>query len=134
MRQQFVTLLRSRIKAHWVIHLIVRRIRYFLIGAIDGTGRSVNEVFYANVNLNLNFGCAFFIVIVRVSVIIGMAAGFEDVIETDEVGLDVSVGIGDAIAHASLGSQVHDNMRLIFGEDSVDEGAVGYIAADESKR
>ena len=63
-----------------------------------------------------------------------MAAGFEDVIEADEVGLDVSVGIGDAIAHASLGSQIHDNMRLILGENAVDEGAVGYVAADECER
>ena len=63
-----------------------------------------------------------------------MAAGFEDVIEADEVGLDVSVGIGDAITHASLCSQVHYNMRLIFGEDAVDEGTVGYVAENEGKR
>lgn len=64
---------------------------------------------------------------------VGMAAGFEDVVEADEVGLDVSIGVGDAIADAGLGCEVDYNLRMVFGEDAVDEGAVGDVAADEGE-
>ena len=62
-----------------------------------------------------------------------MAAGFEDVVETDEVALDVGIGVGDAVADAGLGGEVHHNLRMIFGEDAVDEGAVGDVSADEGE-
>lgn len=139
MCQQFVALLRGGIEADGVVHLVVGRVGYLLVGAIDAGRGGIDEVLYfnVNVNLNLNFGCAFLFVRVNVSVIvnviIGVAAGFEDVVEADEVGLDIGIGVGDAIADTSLGSEVDHNLRMVFGEDAVDEGAVGDVAADEGE-
>ena len=70
----------------------------------------------------------------NVSAIVSVAAGFEDVVEADEVTLDVGIRVGDAVADAGLRSEVHHNLRMVFGEDAVDEGAVGDVAADEGER
>ena len=62
-----------------------------------------------------------------------MATGFEDVIEADEVAFDICIGVGDAVADTSLCSEVYHNLRLVFGEDTVDEGSVGDVAANEGE-
>ena len=49
-----------------------------------------------------------------------MSAGLEDVIEAHHVAHDVGIGIGDAIAHTSLGSEVHDNLGLILLKNTID--------------
>ena len=46
-----------------------------------------------------------------------MTAGLQDIVETDKVALDVSVGIGDTVADSSLSGKVHDNSNLVFRED-----------------
>ena len=60
-----------------------------------------------------------------------MAAGFEDVVEADEVGFDVGIGVSDAVADTGLGGEVDDDIELVFGEESVDEIAVGDVASDK---
>ncbi len=60
-----------------------------------------------------------------------VAAGFEEVVETDEVTLDVGIGVGDAVAHAGLCGEVDDDGNVVVGEDALDEGLVGYAALDE---
>lgn len=42
-----------------------------------------------------------------------ITAGFQDVIETDQINLDVAVGIGDAITDSSLGGQIDNYLRMI---------------------
>ena len=54
MRQQFVTLLRGSIEADGVVHLVVGRVGYLLVGAVNAGRRGIDEVFYSNVNVNLN--------------------------------------------------------------------------------
>jgi len=61
----------------------------------------------------------------------GMAAGFEDVVKADDVGLDVGIGVVDAIADASLSGEVDDDVEMMLGKEGVDEGAVSDGAADE---
>ena len=39
-----------------------------------------------------------------------MTACFKDVVETDEVALDISIGIGDAVTYSCLGSKVVNNL------------------------
>ena len=63
-----------------------------------------------------------------------MATGLEDIVESNHVGLDIGIGVLDAVADASLGSEVHHNLRMVFGEDAVDERAVGDVSADEGER
>ena len=60
-----------------------------------------------------------------------VAAGLEDVVETDEVALDVGVGIGDAVAHACLGGQVDHYCYLVFGEDCLHGFLIGDGGVDE---
>ena len=46
-----------------------------------------------------------------------MAAGLEDVVEADDVGLDVGIGVGDAIANTGLSSEVDNDVELLFGKE-----------------
>ena len=43
------------------------------------------------------------------SIVIGVAAGFEDVVETDQVALDVDVRVVNGVADAGLRRQVDDD-------------------------
>ena len=45
-----------------------------------------------------------------------MAAGFQHIDETDQIGIDVGVGILDRIAHPGLGRQIHHPPRSVVGE------------------
>ena len=54
-------------------------------------------------------------------------AGFEDIIESDEVALDIGIGVGDAIAYACLSCEVDDDLGLVLLEDLVDSVAVGDV-------
>ena len=60
-----------------------------------------------------------------------VAACFKDVVETDEVTLDIGVGIGDAVAHACLGGEVDHYCYLVFGEDCLHGCLVGDGGVDE---
>lgn len=46
-----------------------------------------------------------------------VTASLQDIVETDKVALDVSVGIGDTVADSSLSGKVHDYGNLVFRED-----------------
>ena len=46
-----------------------------------------------------------------------VTAGLQDIVETDKVALDISIGIGDAVADSCLSGKVHDNGNLDFRED-----------------
>ena len=63
--------------------------------------------------------------------VIGVAAGFQDVVETDEVGFDVHVRIGNGVAHAGLGCQVHYDVRVPGAENIFNAGLVCNISTDE---
>ena len=65
--------------------------------------------------------------------LIRVAAGFEDVVEADEVSLDIGIGIGDTVAHACLCSKVDYNLGLELSKELVDELAVGYVAFDKAE-
>ena len=108
MCHQFVALLGGGIEGHGIIHLIIGGIRHFLVGAIDTATAGIHEMRH-------------FV----------MTAGFKNVVEADEVGLDIGIGVGDAVADTCLCGKVYYNVYLVFGEDLVDEGLVGDVAFDE---
>lgn len=62
-----------------------------------------------------------------------MAAGFENVVETDEVGLNIGIRVGDAVSHACLGCKIDHELRLVLLKDSINERLVCQIALDEGE-
>ena len=46
-----------------------------------------------------------------------MTASFKDIIETNEVALNVSIGISDTVTYTSLGCKIYYNSYLVFGEN-----------------
>ena len=108
MSHQLVALLGGGVEAYGVVHLVICRIGHLLVAAIDGRGRGIDQMFH-------------FVV----------ATGLEDVVESDEVTLDVGVGVGDAVAHACLGGQVDDYDYTVVREDVLHSGLVGDGGVDE---
>ena len=94
MRHQLVALLRSSIEGYRIVHLVVRGVRHLLVAAIDRGGRSIDQM------LDLM-----------------VAACLQDIVESYKVALNVSIGIGDAVAYSRLCGEVHDNGNLVFRED-----------------
>ena len=60
-----------------------------------------------------------------------VAARLKDVVESDQVALDIGVGVGDAVAHACLGGQVDDYGYTVVREDVLHSGLVGDGGVDE---
>ena len=114
MSQQLVRLLRGGIERDRVVHLVVGGVGHLLVRTVDARRRGVDQVLDA-----------------RLPVVIRVAAGLEDVVEADEVRLDVGVGVGDAVAHPGLCSQVDHYGGPVVGENLVDGGLVGNVAANE---
>ena len=112
--QEFVGLLGGCIEGYGVVHLIVGAEGDLCIAAVDGGGGSIDQVLHA-------FG----------AVIIGMAAGFEDVVETDEIGLDVHVGIRNGVPHAGLGGEIHHDIRMPGAENGGNGLFIRNISPDE---
>ena len=108
MGHQLIALLGGGVEAHGVVHLVVCRIGHFLVAAIDGRRRSIDQMLHFMV-----------------------AAGLEDVVESYEVALDIGVGVGDAVAHACLGGEVDHYGYLVFGEDCLHGCLVGDRGVDE---
>ena len=61
-----------------------------------------------------------------------MSAGLQDVVETYEIALNVSIGISDRIAHTGLCSKVYHHLWLVLAEEAVDSLLRGDIALDEN--
>lgn len=62
-----------------------------------------------------------------------ITASFKDVIETNDVRFDISIWAVNAVADASLGSEVDDDIWMILGEDLIDKFFVGEVAFDKSE-
>ena len=62
------------------------------------------------------------------AVVIRMTAGFQDIVETDHVGLDIGVRVCDGIADASLSTKVYYNCRLVLCENLIDHCFVSKVA------
>lgn len=112
--QEFVRFLGSRIEGDGMVHFVVGAEGDFCISAIHGGGGGIHQVLHA-------FGAA----------VIGVAAGFQNVVKTDEIGFDVYVGVGDGVTYTGLGSQVHYDVRMPGAEDVYNAVFVCQIATNE---
>ena len=54
-----------------------------------------------------------------------MAAGFEDIVEANDVALDIDIGVIDAIAHTGLGGEVHHDVEAVLGEQLIYQCLIG---------
>ena len=108
--EELVGFFGGSVKGDGIVDLVVGAERDFFVAAVDGAAGGVDEMFDGVV-----------------------AAGFEDVVETDEVGFDVDVGVIDAVADAGLGGEVDDEVWLFGFEELVYGGLVGEVALDESE-
>ena len=109
---ELVALFGGGVQGNRVVHFVVGGVGDLLVAAIDAGGTGVNEVFdFAFLGAS--------------------AAGFEDIVEADEVALDVGVRVRDGIADAGLGGEVHDDGEVVLFEQAVDGGLVGEVRFDE---
>ena len=53
-----------------------------------------------------------------------MAAGFQNVVETDHIAFDVGIRVGYGVTHTSLRTKVDYNVRMVLLKDAIDEGFV----------
>lgn len=65
------------------------------------------------------------------AIVIGVTAGFQNVVKANKVTFDVGIRVGDGIAYACLCCQVYYYFGLVVGKDFVDEFFVSQIAFDE---
>ena len=64
----------------------------------------------------------------RLHSVIGMTAGLQDVIKSNQVRLDVGIRVRNGVAHPRLGRQVDHDGWLILRKNVVDQGFVGDAA------
>lgn len=65
-------------------------------------------------------------------VVVAVAARFKDVVETDKVRFDISVWVGNRIAHTGLCGKIDNYIGLKFLEKSVDQCLVRYVSLYKS--
>ena len=65
--------------------------------------------------------------------VIGVAAGLQDIVKADEVGLYVHVRVLYGVPHPRLGRQVHHHRRFILGKELVYQRLFRHIAPDEAE-
>ena len=106
--EELIALLGRRIQAHRIIHPVVRAERDFLVAAVDTAGTGIDQVLHRM-----------------------MPTCLQDVIEPDHVALDIGIRVLDTVADTRLGSQVHDDIEVVFLEEAVDEGLVSEVALYE---
>ena len=96
-RQQLVALLGGGVEADGVVHHVVGGVRHLPVGAVDAGRGGVDQMLHAGA-----------------SSVVAVAAGLQDVVESDQVALYVRVRIGDAVPDPCLGSQVdHDGRTKV---------------------
>ena len=108
MGHQLIALLGSSVEADGIVYLVIGRIGYLLVAAIDRGAAGIDQVLH-------------FV----------MAASLQNVVETYQVTLDVAIRIGNAVTDTSLGSEVHHHVYLVFRENLLDECFVSDIAFDK---
>ena len=107
---ELVGLLGGGVERHRRVDAVLLGERHLLVAAVDRAGTSVDQVPDRVV-----------------------AAGLEDIEESDEVALQVGTRVLDGIAHSCLSGEVHHHVKSVLGEQALDEGGVAQIAAHEGE-
>lgn len=62
------------------------------------------------------------------TIVMGMTAGLQNVVETDQVGLDISVRVGDGIADTGLCGEIYYDIRFVVCKNLIYQGFVSQIS------
>src|SRR5215217_7978123 len=62
-----------------------------------------------------------------------MPAAFQDIGETDDIGVDVIMRMIEGVAHAGLRGEMDNSLRTFFGEQRRQRRSIGDILLDEAK-
>ena len=124
-RQEFVGLFSGRVEGDRVIDLVFYCEGHFFVAAVYGGAGGIDQMLDAFIS-----PCAVtvFVVLICVGIVIGVAAGFQNIVETDQVALDVDVRMIDRVADAGLCGQINYDGRLVYCKYFVDKGLVGDTA------
>ena len=49
-------------------------------------------------------------------VVVAMATCFEDVVKSDYITLDISIGVGYRVSHTCLGSKIDNDFKIVVGK------------------
>ena len=128
-RQELIGLFSGRVEGDRVIDLVFNCEGHFFVAAVYGRAGGVDQVLDAFIGVVIVFVshvliCDYFVV--------GVTAGFENVVESDQVAFDIDVRVIDGVADAGLRSQIHYDRRPVCREHFVDEGLVSDAASDEN--
>jgi len=82
---EFIALFCCGVQGDGVVYFVVGTVGDFFVGSVDRGRGSVYQMFDT-----------------LFAVVVGMTTGFQDVVEADQVGLDVSIRICDGVADARL--------------------------------
>ena len=108
MCQKLIRLLCCRIKGNRVINHIIRIERDLLVSAVDGGGRSIDQVLHRMI-----------------------AASFKNIEEPDHIRFDIGLRVIDGIPHPRLSCQIHNNIKMIGIEKGINQFFIRQIAFDE---
>ena len=108
MRHQLIGLLRCCIERNGIVHAVIGAERHFLISAIHAGTGCIHKVLYGV-----------------------MPTSFENIVETNDVALNIHIRVINAITYSCLSCEVHDNVKLVFLEQFVDQFAICYATLDE---
>ena len=61
------------------------------------------------------------------------AAAFEDMAKSGQVGIEISIGMGNAVSHAGLGGEMDDAVKTLGSEQLCHSRAVGQIELYKTK-
>lgn len=109
--QKLVAFLGGGVKGDGVVHLVLHGVRDLFVRSIHAGARRVDKMFHGMI-----------------------AARLKDIIETDEVRLNIHVGMSDGVAHSRLRGEVHHHVEAVFLEYPSDKYLIGDVSADESPR
>src|SRR5216683_3330975 len=107
---QFVAFLGRRVEADRKVNIVFFRERYFLVGAVYGTGRGINKVGH-----------------------LALMRLLQQINETREIALYVKVGIFQRVSYAGLRCQMDDGAKLLLLEHRFEARTIRNINLRETK-
>ena len=114
MSQELVGFFCGRVEGDRVVDFVFHCEGHFFVAAVYGRTGGVDQVLDA---------CR--------SVVIGVAAGFKNVVEPDQVALNVDVRVIDGVADACLRGKIDHDRGPVYCEYFVDKSFVCDAASDE---
>ena len=105
---QLIRLLGRTVKAHRMVDIVADAEGQLAVGAVDGARRGVDEVLDAV-----------------------MAAAFEHIQESHDIGIEIRMGVVEGVTDASLRRHMHHPLGPLLGEGRLDDRSIGEVGLDE---